>query len=158
MASVTPASSLLAERGSRHIEDLAVLADEVLAGEPACLYDPECHEGPENPDSEPAADRAARERVAAEVCAACPVREPCLEYALHARPARGVWAGLTAFEVVALADALGIESLGGGARLQPPGAQPGAVSAASHLAGDHPGMPAAPGGAGPAPTPAAVTP
>ena len=156
MASVTPASSQLAEHGSRHIEDLAVLADEVLAGEPACLYDPECHEGPDNPDTEPAADRAARELVAAEVCAACPVREPCLEYALHARPARGVWAGLTAFEIAALADALGIET-NGGARPQSPSTQPGAMSPAVHLAGDHPSMPAAPGGAEDAPIPSVVT-
>jgi len=90
----------------RDFEALAVLADEVLAGEPECLYDRECHEGPADLASEPPAERAAREQVAAEICAACPVREPCLAYALHTRPARGVWAGLTAFEIGALADAL----------------------------------------------------
>jgi hypothetical protein len=92
--------------GVQDFEALAVLADEVLAGYPECLYDRECHEGPADPASESAAERAAREQVAAEICAVCPVREPCLAYALYARPARGVWAGLTAFEVGALADAL----------------------------------------------------
>ena len=29
------------------------------------------------------------------VCAECPVREPCLEYALGAREKHGVWGGLT---------------------------------------------------------------
>ena len=32
------------------------------------------------------------------VCAQCPVREECLEYALAARPGDGVWGGLTATE------------------------------------------------------------
>ncbi len=29
------------------------------------------------------------------ICALCPVREPCLEYALSAREKDGVWGGLT---------------------------------------------------------------
>jgi WhiB family redox-sensing transcriptional regulator len=32
---------------------------------------------------------------ARQVCAACPVREPCLEYALSNRITHGVWGGLT---------------------------------------------------------------
>ncbi|HUI47484.1 MAG TPA: WhiB family transcriptional regulator [Acidimicrobiia bacterium] len=32
------------------------------------------------------------------VCAACPVREACLEYSLETRPGDGVWGGLTASE------------------------------------------------------------
>ena len=32
------------------------------------------------------------------ICAVCPVREECLEYALEVRPADGVWGGLTATE------------------------------------------------------------
>jgi WhiB family redox-sensing transcriptional regulator len=32
------------------------------------------------------------------VCAACPVREECLEFALEIRPGDGVWGGLTATE------------------------------------------------------------
>ncbi|WP_460782771.1 WhiB family transcriptional regulator [Nonomuraea sp. N2-4H] len=40
-------------------------------------------EGP----SQSQADRAKQ------VCAGCPVREPCLEYALSTRQAHGVWGG-----------------------------------------------------------------
>ena len=29
------------------------------------------------------------------ICAVCPVREPCLEYAITAREKQGVWGGLT---------------------------------------------------------------
>ncbi|HEY7106307.1 MAG TPA: WhiB family transcriptional regulator [Acidimicrobiia bacterium] len=29
------------------------------------------------------------------ICAICPVREPCLEYAITAREKQGVWGGLT---------------------------------------------------------------
>jgi Transcription factor WhiB len=32
---------------------------------------------------------------ARQVCAACPVREPCLEYALSNRITHGIWGGLT---------------------------------------------------------------
>ncbi len=32
---------------------------------------------------------------AKEICAECPVREPCLEYALGVREKHGVWGGLT---------------------------------------------------------------
>jgi WhiB family redox-sensing transcriptional regulator len=32
------------------------------------------------------------------VCAECPVREPCLEFALSTREAEGVWGGTTARE------------------------------------------------------------
>ena len=35
---------------------------------------------------------------AKEICAECPVREACLEYALEARPPDGVWGGLTPVE------------------------------------------------------------
>ena len=33
------------------------------------------------------------------ICAVCPVREECLEYALETRPGDGVWGGLTATEL-----------------------------------------------------------
>lgn len=65
-----------------------------------CLFDPELHDGPdplttvENPDA-----RAAREDVAKEICASCPVRDACMEYATRVGPDRGVWAGLTAEEI-----------------------------------------------------------
>lgn len=32
------------------------------------------------------------------ICATCPVREQCLEYALEVRPPEGVWGGLTSVE------------------------------------------------------------
>jgi WhiB family redox-sensing transcriptional regulator len=32
------------------------------------------------------------------ICAGCPVREACLEFALEVRPADGVWGGLTPIE------------------------------------------------------------
>ena len=32
------------------------------------------------------------------ICEVCPVREPCLEYAITAREKDGVWGGLTARE------------------------------------------------------------
>lgn len=32
------------------------------------------------------------------ICAICPVREPCLEFALSSREAEGVWGGATARE------------------------------------------------------------
>lgn len=38
-------------------------------------------------------DDAAHE--AKEICAVCPVREPCLEFALTTREKNGVWGGLT---------------------------------------------------------------
>ena len=35
---------------------------------------------------------------AKQVCDACPVREPCLEYAINVREKAGVWGGMTARE------------------------------------------------------------
>ena len=83
------------------------LRDTVLAGDPGCLCDPELFTGPAGvePEDEPPEDRAARIAVAREVCAACPVRLPCLAYALRIRPATGVWAGFTAEEITGLAAA-----------------------------------------------------
>jgi WhiB family redox-sensing transcriptional regulator len=41
----------------------------------------------------PTSEEAAEE--AKSICAVCPVREPCLEYAITAREKEGVWGGLT---------------------------------------------------------------
>jgi WhiB family redox-sensing transcriptional regulator len=41
----------------------------------------------------PASDDAAE--AAKAICAVCPVREPCLEYAVTAREKEGVWGGRT---------------------------------------------------------------
>ena len=80
------------------------LRDAVLAGEPGCVCDPELFTGPAGiePEDEPPEDRAARIEVARQVCAACPVRRPCLAYALRTRPAAGVWAGFTPEEITGL--------------------------------------------------------
>lgn len=53
------------------------------------------------PDGERPAERAIRERKAKAVCAVCPLRAECLEYALR-HPARfGIWGGLNAEELAA---------------------------------------------------------
>jgi WhiB family redox-sensing transcriptional regulator len=79
------------------------LAGAVLGEDPACLLDPELHDGPTDRAREPALDRAAREAVAKEVCAVCPARLACLAYALRTRPTAGVWAGFTAEQITSLA-------------------------------------------------------
>jgi WhiB family redox-sensing transcriptional regulator len=78
--------------------------DAVLAGDPGCVCDPELFTGPAGvePEDEPTLDRAARIDAARQVCAACPVRRPCLAYALRTRPAAGVWAGFTPEEITGL--------------------------------------------------------
>ena len=43
-------------------------------------------------------DRDAREQRAKAICAMCPVREECLEYALEIREPHGIWGGLTEVE------------------------------------------------------------
>ena len=40
-------------------------------------------------------ERLARERRAKSICAACPVRQRCLEYAIAADERYGIWGGLT---------------------------------------------------------------
>ncbi|MEV0229330.1 WhiB family transcriptional regulator [Nonomuraea sp. NPDC050786] len=63
-----------------------------------CAYDPELHTGPRDV-IESVEQRAAREDVAREVCAACPARAWCGQYAATMRPTFGVWAGRTAREI-----------------------------------------------------------
>ena len=43
-------------------------------------------------------DRLAREAVAKAICARCPVRRLCLEYALAVREPYGIWGGLNEYE------------------------------------------------------------
>ena len=43
-------------------------------------------------------EKQAREVQAKRICAACPVREPCLEYALRTRDPHGIWGGLNEME------------------------------------------------------------
>ncbi|TMR89073.1 WhiB family transcriptional regulator [Nonomuraea basaltis] len=70
---------------------------------PECTYDPELHTGPRSL-IETTAERAAREAVARDVCATCPARVLCDEYALKVRPTSGIWAGRTAVEIDAHAE------------------------------------------------------
>jgi WhiB family redox-sensing transcriptional regulator len=44
------------------------------------------------------AEKLAREAVAKAICARCPVREPCLEFALARRDPHGVWGGMNEME------------------------------------------------------------
>ncbi len=43
-------------------------------------------------------EKLAREAKAKAICARCPVREPCLEYALRTRDPHGIWGGLNELE------------------------------------------------------------
>jgi WhiB family redox-sensing transcriptional regulator len=43
-------------------------------------------------------DRDEREQQAKAICAVCPVRHECLEFALHIREPHGIWGGLTEAE------------------------------------------------------------
>ncbi|MEV7968275.1 WhiB family transcriptional regulator [Sphaerisporangium sp. NPDC088356] len=72
----------------------AELADGALCG-----FDPELHTGLDAFTDETADERDAREQVAKDVCAECPVKVACLRRALRIRPESGVWAGFTAAEL-----------------------------------------------------------
>ncbi|MDQ3980182.1 MAG: WhiB family transcriptional regulator [Actinomycetota bacterium] len=43
-------------------------------------------------------ERDVRERRAKAICAICPVRRPCLDYALRIREPHGIWGGLNEVE------------------------------------------------------------
>jgi len=43
-------------------------------------------------------EKAEREERAKGICHACPVRQPCLEYALRIREPHGIWGGLNETE------------------------------------------------------------
>jgi WhiB family redox-sensing transcriptional regulator len=43
-------------------------------------------------------ERDARERRAKAICATCPVRRPCLDYAIRIREPHGIWGGLNELE------------------------------------------------------------
>jgi WhiB family redox-sensing transcriptional regulator len=47
-------------------------------------------------------ERADREHRAKEICSSCPVRKPCLDYALRIREPHGIWGGLNETERKAL--------------------------------------------------------
>ena len=43
-------------------------------------------------------EKEIRERRAKSICATCPVRHPCLDYALSIREPHGIWGGLNELE------------------------------------------------------------
>ena len=47
-------------------------------------------------------DKEDRESRAKAICAACPVRRPCLDYAVRIREPHGIWGGLNEIERRAL--------------------------------------------------------
>ncbi len=47
------------------------------------------------PRLERRSEKRLREARAKEICLGCPVRQPCLEYALTIREQHGIWGGLT---------------------------------------------------------------
>ena len=49
-------------------------------------------------------ERLERERAAKAICRTCPVRSPCLEYAIAIREPHGIWGGLSETERKQLLD------------------------------------------------------
>ena len=49
-------------------------------------------------DNETPVERRGREERAKEICAVCPVRKECLDYALATKEPYGIWGGLTEVE------------------------------------------------------------
>jgi len=60
---------------------------------------------PVGPETRP--EREARERRAKAICADCPVRVPCRDFALEIREPHGIWGGLTETERQALLERAG---------------------------------------------------
>lgn len=86
----TVASNLASLEAEARWQDLA-----------ACKgMDPTLFFGPEY--AETVKEKRDREDAAKEVCAGCPVRTECLEYALQAREAYGIWGAMTELERKAL--------------------------------------------------------
>ncbi|MGW4791176.1 WhiB family transcriptional regulator [Nonomuraea sp. NPDC004297] len=106
-ASPNPGST----RGAFHVDALVGGMPRHLVETAECRFDPDLHAGPDAFVEEPAEARAVREQVAREVCAECPARAWCLDFALALRPASGVWAGLTAEEICALPPAPHVSAL-----------------------------------------------
>lgn len=50
------------------------------------------------PQFERKEEKHTRERRAKEICATCPVRKPCLDYAVKIREPHGIWGGLNEAE------------------------------------------------------------
>ncbi len=52
-------------------------------------------------------ERAERERIAKSMCASCPVKRPCLDYAVRIREPHGIWGGLNEMERKQLIERVG---------------------------------------------------
>jgi WhiB family redox-sensing transcriptional regulator len=81
-----------------------------------------------HPPGERGTERRARDQAAKQICLRCPVRDPCLRFALEAREPYSVWGGQTERERLVRTDP------GGGtvvvsARRTPGGESPAAVAA-----------------------------
>ena len=71
------------------IEDQSWLAHAACQGRTSLFFPPYA----ERPQA-----RRRREERAKAICATCPVRKPCLEYALRIREPHGIWGGLNELE------------------------------------------------------------
>lgn len=78
------------------VEDRTWQLRAACRGPESALFFPPSH-------AEAKIDRDARERRAKAVCAGCPVRRQCLDYALRIGEQHGIWGGLTEVERRALA-------------------------------------------------------
>ncbi|RJL29944.1 WhiB family transcriptional regulator [Bailinhaonella thermotolerans] len=79
-------------------EEAAGLLATLFRTGPACTpADAETFTGPENDEIDRAQEQ--REDAAKAMCASCPARSACLDYALAVKPTAGVWAGYTADEI-----------------------------------------------------------
>ncbi|MGW4638025.1 WhiB family transcriptional regulator [Sphaerisporangium sp. NPDC004334] len=86
------------------------LRNALIDAAPTCeRADADLFTGPDAFTEEPEPVRLAREEQAKALCAGCPARPECLAYALAVRPEEGVWAGLTASELLSLTDDAGSE-------------------------------------------------
>ncbi len=56
-------------------------------------YDVDLFFGPDAPETE--LEKQTREAEAKSICQRCPVKEPCLEFAIETNQKYGIWGGLT---------------------------------------------------------------
>lgn len=75
---------------SVHVEELWQVRASCRGPQAAIFFPPSHFERKE--------DKEARERRAKAICQSCPVRKPCLEYALTIKEPHGIWGGLNEME------------------------------------------------------------
>jgi WhiB family transcriptional regulator, redox-sensing transcriptional regulator len=74
----------------QHVEDIWQLRAACRGPNHAIFFPP--------PRLERREEKRRREARAKEICAGCPVREPCRDYALQIREQHGIWGGMTESE------------------------------------------------------------